>query len=299
MANDELVRLVAAIERHAPEDGISRTAVPGLIIARLANPSAPSALMVDPSLCLVAQGAKEVFLADEVYRYEPGQALLISVDLPISARVVEATPAKPCLAVRLSLDLSLVGELLADCPAEAERGPLARGVNVSPIEPGLLDAVGRLVALLDSPQTLGPLVPLVIREITYRVLIGPRGARLRQIATAGAPARQIARAIRWLQAHFADALSGESLARQAKMSLSGFHQHFKAVTGLSPLQYQKQLRLQESRRLMLGEGLDAAEAAYRVGYESPSQFSREYRRLFGTPPRRDVTALKAVPNTAG
>ncbi len=230
VANDELARLVAAIERHTPENGICLTSVQGLILARLVHPSAPSALMVDPSLCLVVQGAKEVFLADEVYRYEPGQAMLISVDLPISARVVKATPAKPCLAVRLSLDLSLIGELLADCPCEESRGPLERGVNVSPVEPQLLDAIGRLVALLDSPQTLGPLVPLVIREITYRVLIGPQGARLRQIVTAGAPARQIARAIRWLQAHFAESLTGEALARQAQMSLSGFHQHFKTVT---------------------------------------------------------------------
>jgi AraC-like DNA-binding protein len=294
MASMELARLVAAIERQTPTDGICVTAVPGLIIARLPHPSAPSALMVDPSLCLVVQGAKEVFLADEVYRYEPGQAMLISADLPISARVVEATPDKPCLAVRLSLDLALVGELLAECPDGESRGPLERGVNVNPVEPQLLDAVGRLVDLLDSPQTFGPLVPLVIREITYRILIGPQGARLRQIVTAGAPARQIARAIRWLQDHFADSITGEELARKARMSLSGFHQHFKTVTGMSPLQYQKQMRLQEARRLMLGEGLDASEAAYRVGYESPSQFSREYRRLFGTPPRRDVSALKAV-----
>ncbi len=163
---------------------------------------------------------------------------------------------------------------------------------MSLVEPQLLDAVGRLVALLDSPQTLGPLAPLVLREITYRVLIGPQGARLREIATAGAPARQIARAIRWLLDHFAEPLRGESLARQAQMSLSGFHQHFKTVTGLSPLQYQKRLRLQEARRLMRDEGLDAASAAFRVGYESPSQFSREYRRMFGAPPRQDVVSHK-------
>jgi AraC-like DNA-binding protein len=249
--------------------------------------------VVDPSLCIVAQGAKEVFLAGEVYRYDPAHSLLVSVDLPISARVVEASPTRPCLAVRISLNPSVVGELLADCPDDLPRGPLARGLDVRPVEPQLLDAVARLVALLDSPQTLGPLAPLVLREITYRVLIGPQGARLRQIAAAGAPAQQIARAIRWLRDHYADPLRGESLARQARMSLSGFHQHFKAVTGLSPLQYQKRLRLQEARRLMRDEGLDAASAAVRVGYESPSQFSREYRRMFGAPPRQDVAALQA------
>ncbi len=250
------------------------------------------ALVVDPSLCIVAQGAKEVFLAGEVYRYDPAHSLLVSVDLPISARVSEATPARPCLAVRLSFDLSVVGELIAECTDALPPGPPARGIDVSPVEPELLDAVGRLVALLDSPHTLRPLAPLVLREITFRTLLSTQGARLRQMATAGAPSQQIARAIRWLRDHFAEPLRGGALARQAQMSLSGFHQHFKAVTGLSPLQYQKQLRLQEARRLMLGEGLDAAEAAFMVGYESPSQFSREYRRMFGNSPRRDVASFK-------
>jgi AraC-like DNA-binding protein len=283
---------VAAIERHTPPDGVCDTAVPGLLLGRQPTPTDPIALVVDPSLCIVAQGAKEVLLAGEVYRYDPAHSLLVSIDLPISVRVVGASPARPCLAVRVSLDLSVVGELLAECPDGPPRGPLARGLDVSPVEPQLLDAVARLVALLDSPHTIGPLAPLVLREITYRVLIGPQGARLRQIAAAGPPGHQIARAIRWLRDHFTAPLRGESLARQAQMSLSGFHQHFKAVTGLSPLQYQKRLRLQEARRLMMGEGLDAASAAFRVGYESPSQFSREYRRMFGTPPRQDVDSAR-------
>jgi AraC-like DNA-binding protein len=292
MATDELTRLVAAIERHTPPDGICDTAVPGLLLARQPAPTDPITLVVDPSLCIVAQGAKEVFLAGETYRYDPAHSLLVSVDLPISARVVEATPARPCLAVRVSLDLSVVGDLLADCPDTPPPGPPARGLDVRPVETQLLDAVGRLVALLDKPRDIAALSPLVLREVTYRVLTGPQGAQLRQIAATGAAAQRIARVIRWLKDHFADPLRVESLARQARMSLSGFHQHFKAVTGFSPLQYQKRLRLQEARRLMLGEGLDAAEAAFRVGYESPSQFSREYRRMFGAPPRKDVTALK-------
>ena len=293
MATDELARLVAAVERHAPADGVCDTAVPGLLLARQPTPTDPIALVVDPSLCIVAQGAKEVFLAGEVYRYDPAHSLLVSVDLPISARVVEASPGRPCLAVRLSFDPSVVGELLADWPDAPPPGPPARGLDVRPVEPQLLDAVARLVALLDAPRTIGPLAPLVLREITYRVLAGPQGARLRQVAAAGAPAQRIACAVRWLKDHFVEPLQVESLARQARISLSGFHQHFKAVTGLSPLQYQKRLRLQEARRLMLGEGLDAAEAAFRVGYESPSQFSREYRRMFGAPPRQDVAALQA------
>ncbi|HET6573067.1 MAG TPA: AraC family transcriptional regulator [Fimbriiglobus sp.] len=298
MATDELTRLVAAIKRHAPTDGVCDTAVPGLIIARNPTPTDPRTLVVDPSLCIVAQGAKEVFLAGEVYRYDPAHSLLVSVDLPISARVVEATPARPCLAVRVSLDLAVVGDLLADCPDAPHPVPPARGLDVSPVESQLLDAVARLVALLDAPRDIAVLSPLVLREVTYRVLTGPQGARLRQIAAVGAPAQRIARAVRWLRDHFADPLRVESLARKARMSLSGFHQHFKEVTGLSPLQYQKRLRLQEARRLMLGGGLDVAEAAFRVGYESPSQFSREYRRQFGVPPRRDVAALKAEPQPA-
>jgi AraC-like DNA-binding protein len=299
VVSDGLARLVAALKRHTPPDGVCGTAVPGLIIARQPAPTDPIALVVDPSLCIVAQGAKEVFLAGEVYRYDPAHSLLVSVDLPISARVVEASPTRPCLAVRISLNPSVVSELLADCPDHLLPGPPGRGLDVSPVDPQLLDAVARLVDLLDAPQTVGPLAPLVLREITFRVLISPQGARLRQIAAAGAPAQQIARAIRWLRDHFADPLRGASLARQAQMSLSGFHQHFKSVTGLSPLQYQKRLRLQEARRLMRDEGLDAASAAFRVGYESPSQFSREYRRMFGTPPRRDVAALKVVAQISG
>lgn len=298
MATDELARLAAAVDRHAPPDGARSTAVPGLTLGRLSKPTDPAALVIGPSLCVVAQGAKEVFLAGEVYRYDPAHSLLVSVDLPISARVVEASPARPCLSARICFDLSVVSDLLADCSDAPPPGPSARGLDVRPVEPQLLDAVGRLVALLDAPRTIGPLAPLVLREITYRVLAGPQGARLRQIAAAGAPAHRIAGAIRWLRDRFADPLRVESLARQARMSLSGFHQHFKAVTGLSPLQYQKRVCLQEARRLMLDEGLDATSAAFRVGYESPSQFSREYRRLFGTPPRRDVAALKVAAQTS-
>src|SRR5581483_2032484 len=154
-----------------------------------------------------------------------------------------------------------------------------------------------LTALLDAPRDIDPLSPLVLREITYRVLTGPHGPRLRQVAAAGAPAQRVARAVRWLKDHFAEPLRVETLARRVRMSPSAFHLHFKAVTALSPLQYQKRLRLQAARLLMLGDGLDAAEAAFRVGYESPSQFSREYRRTFGTPPRRDVSALKAASRT--
>ena len=292
MIANELAKLAAAVERQTADDGAHDTAVPALRLYRTSAPSDLTAVVYEPSLCIVAQGAKEVILAGEVYRYDPAHSLLVSVDLPVSARVVEASPERPYLSVRVSLDSAVVGELLADDVVVPPLGSTARGLAVSPAEAPLLDAVGRLVCLLDSPRDVVPLAPLVLREVTYRVLAGPQGARLRQIASAGAPAQRIARAVRWLKDHFAAPLKIESLAKQVRMSPSAFHLHFKGVTAMSPLQYQKRLRLQEARRLMLGEGLDAAEAAFRVGYESPSQFSREYRRMFGAPPRRDVDALK-------
>jgi AraC-like DNA-binding protein len=290
----ELAKLVSAVESRTGADGVHETALPALGLSRLSAPSDCVAVVYEPSLCIIAQGAKEVLLADETYRYDPAHALLVSVDLPVTARVIEAAPDRPYLGIRIALDAAVVGELLADgmTPGAPGLDAPARGLAVSWLEPALLDAVTRLVTLLDSPQDIGPLAPLVLREITYRVLAGPHGCRLRQIASAGAPAQRIARAIRWLRDHFADPLRIESVARHVRMSPSAFHLHFKGVTAMSPLQYQKRLRLQEARRLMLGEGLDAAEAAFRVGYESPSQFSREYRRMFGAPPRQDVSALR-------
>lgn len=298
-AANELATLASTIGRQAGVDGAYDTAVPALTLYQFSAPSECAAVVYQPALCIVAQGAKEVLLAGETYRYSPAQSLLVSVALPVVARIVEASPSRPCLGVRISLDPAVVGELLADGMPAPPLGSPARGLALSSVERPLLDAVGRLVALLDSPRDIAALSPLVLREITYRVLTGPQGARLRQIASAGAPAQRIARAIRWLKDHFADPLRIETLAKYVGMSPSAFHLHFKGVTAMSPLQYQKQLRLQEARRLMMGEGLDAAEAAFRVGYESPSQFSREYRRMFGAPPRQDVAALKveAQPTT--
>ncbi len=299
METSELQTLASAIERHTGGDGVRDTAVPGLRLARTSAPSELAAVVYEPSLCIVAQGAKEVLLGGEAYRYDPAQSLLVSVDLPVAARVVEASTRRPCLMVRVGLDAAVVGELLADGLAAPPPGPPARGLGVTPAGVEVLNAVGRLVGLLGSPADVAALSPLVLREITYRVLTGPQGARLRQMASAGAPAHRIARAIRWLKDNFSEPLRVEELAGLVGMSASAFHLHFKGVTALSPLQYQKRLRLQEARRLMLGEGLDAAESAYRVGYESPSQFSREYRRTFGAPPRRDVAALRAEAQPAG
>jgi AraC-like DNA-binding protein len=293
VVRNNLTDLAALIERRTGTDGGHETAVPGLTLFRFSAPTDVSVVVYEPSLCVVAQGAKEVLLADETYRYDPAHSLLVSVDLPVAARVVEAAPGRPFLVARIAIDLAAVVELLADDIVPMRPGRPTRAIGVSPVEPPLLDAVCRLLSLLDSPQEIVPLAPLVLREITYRVLAGPHGSQLRQLAAAGAPAQRIARAIRWLKDNFAEPLRIEALAKHARMSPSALHLHFKHVTALSPLQYQKQLRLQESRRLMMSEGLDAGEAAFRVGYESQSQFSREYRRLFSSPPRQDISALKA------
>lgn len=293
MAGD-VKRLAAAVDRQVRADGLHPTAVPELSLMRFSAPSEPVPVVYEPSLCLIAQGSKRVELAGESYRYDPAHFLLVSVDLPVTGCVIEATRAEPYLGLKIALDAGVVGELVADGAACDTRGT-ARGLAVSPVEPVLLDAVVRLVGLGDAPRDAGALGPLVLREITYRLLTGDQGGRLRQIVAAGGPAQRIARAIRWLKDHFAEPLHVEALAREVRMSPSAFHQHFKSVTAMSPLQYQKRLRLQEARRLMLGGALDAAEAAFRVGYESPSQFSREYRRQFGAPPRRDVAALKGEP----
>ncbi len=299
MATKDLETLTALVERHTRSVGDHETAVPGLWLYRSSSPSAERAVVYVPSLCVVVQGAKEVVVGGEAYRYDPAQALLVSVDMPAVTRVAEAATKRPCLAVRIPIDPAVVGELLADGAATTPPGPPVRGMGVIHLGPPLLDAAGRLLSLLDAPHEIPVLAPLVLREIAFRLLTGPEGARLRQIAAASAPAQRIARAIRWLRDHFAEPLRIESLAKHVGMSPSAFHLHFKHVTALSPLQYQKRLRLQEARRLMLGKGLDAGEAAFRVGYESPSQFSREYRRTFGAPPRRDVAALQVEAQPAG
>ena len=289
----KLTTLTETVERHTRTDGDHETAVPGLWLYRSSTPSEEHAVVYVPSLCVVTQGAKEVVVGGQVYRYNPAQSLLVSVDMPALTHVAEATADRPCLAIRIPINPAVVGEFLADGSAIPPPGPPLRGLGVIDLEPPLLDAVGRLVGLLDAPREISALAPLVLREITFRLLTGPEGARLRQIASAGAPAQRIARAIRWLRDRFAEPLRIDTLAKHVGMSASALHLHFKHVTALSPLQYQKRLRLQEARRLMLGVGLDAAEAAFRVGFESPSQFGREYRRMFGAPPRQDVSAIKA------
>ncbi|HVK10687.1 MAG TPA: AraC family transcriptional regulator [Gemmataceae bacterium] len=296
---NELARLAAAVERLTGADGAYPTPVPGLTLHRASRPTGPQAVVYEPVLAIVAQGGKEVVLAGKKYRYDAAHSLLVSVDVPVTARVAEASPDRPCLVIRLAINPAVVGELLADGAPAGLSGPPDLALGVCPVEPPLLDAVTRLVSLIDCPRDVPILSQLALREITYRVLTGPQGPRLRQIAAAGAPAHRIAAAVRWLRDHLADPLRVEALARKVGMSVSAFHLHFKHVTTLSPLQYLKRLRLQEARKLMVAEGLDAAEAGFRVGYESPSQFGREYRRMFGQSPYRDVAAVRVESLPAG
>ena len=286
-------QMASLVSRHIQTDGIEETAIPELALFRASSVSERDATVYQPSLCIVAQGAKEVVVGEETYRYDPSSSLLVSVDLPATSRVVEASPKKPCLVVVIELDMALVGELLAKVWTLPTSNGSGRGVCLAPLDDQLISAVERLLALLDTPEDIETLAPLILQEITYRVMTGPQGARLRQIASAGAPAYRISKAIQWLRTNFTEPLSVDSLAKQVGLSTSALHQHFKNVTAISPLQFQKRLRLQEARRLLLAESIDAADAAYRVGYESPSQFSREYSRMYGAPPRKDIAALKS------
>ncbi|MDQ8758346.1 AraC family transcriptional regulator [Sphingosinicella sp. LHD-64] len=292
---DTLSEMAGLIARHAPVDGIHATPVDRLTLIRSSGPSLPSPGIYQPSLCLVASGAKRVTLGDRIYCYDASRYLIVTVDLPVLGHVIEATPDAPYLCVRLDLDLVTLGQLMIECGVSAPPPGFAPGLVVHDADPALLDAAVRLLRLLDRPGDIGVLAPLAEREILYRLLTGEEGLVLRHIATMQSRLAQVSRAITWIKRHFRTPFSVEAVAREAGMSPSALHAHFKAVTAMSPLQYQKQMRLQEARRLMLGQALDAASAGFEVGYESPSQFSREYRRLFGLPPSRDIVRLRAHP----
>ncbi len=242
---------------------------------------------------MIAQGSKEFLLGDSRYRYDPLHYLLVTVDLPYVGQVLEASKERPFLSLRLELAPTLVGEVLVEAGHASPRDSAdVRAIAVSPLDMHLLDAVVRLTRLLDSPAEAPVLMPLITREIIYRLLVGEQGGRLRHLALLGGYTPHIARAIERLRQDFDQPLRIEQMARELGMSVSGLHRHFKAVTALSPLQFQKRLRLLEARRLMLGEDLDAASAAYRVGYHDASHFNREYKSLFGVPPMRDMHRLR-------
>jgi AraC-like DNA-binding protein len=271
------------------------TAIPGLSLFRRSEPTQPESRMYEPRICLIAQGAKRVLLGDDTYVYGERHFLITSVNLPTVVQITKASREKPCLGLILKLDQREISQLMVDSNLPLSRPQQSsRGMATGEVTLPLLTAFQRLVDLLAEPKDIPILAPIIQREIFYRLLVGDQGARLRQIASAGSQSQQIARAIDWLKDNFTRPLRIDDLATQVNMSTSTFHHHFRTLTAMSPLQYQKWLRLNEARRLMLIENQDAATVAFQVGYESPSQFSREYGRLFGAPPLRDIISLRQM-----
>jgi len=286
---DELVERIA---RAIPEDGRVEP-LKGLTLHRSSLPTEPLHSVSHPSLCVIAQGSKEVHLGEHRYQYDPYHYLLVTADLPLVGQVLEASQERPYFSLILTLDSTVVSSVIVEAGHATPRSRTdVRAIDVSPLSSSLLDAVVRLVRLLDGPDEAPVFAPLITQEIVYRLLLGEQGDRLRHIAILDGESHRIARALKRLHEDFDQSIRIESLAEELGMSVSSFHHHFKAVTAMSPLQFQKQMRLQEARRLMLGEDLDAASAGYRVGYDDASHFNREYKRFFGLPPMRDVERLR-------
>jgi AraC-like DNA-binding protein len=296
---DTLARFAAAIARHAPVDGIHDTLLPGVRLVRSSSPTMPMPVLYERTVCLVAQGRKRAVLGTTAFVYDPAHYLVASVELPVTGSVIEASTERPYLCLSLDLDMVVLGDLALRHPsAEDARDGEDRGMALNRTTPELLDAALRLTQLLDTPADIDALAPLVTREILYRLLTGAGNRIVRRMARGDSRQNQIARAIVWLRAHYARDCRIDEMADVASMSRSTFHAHFKAVTSMSPLEFRTQLRMQEARRLMVAEGMDAASAGYRVGYESPSQFSRDYARLFGVPPGRDAGRLRETVGAA-
>ena len=288
----QLPELVALALRHAPADGVHGTAIPSLDLIRASAPAQRLPAVYEPGIVLVVQGRKQATLGHEVLHYDPLHLLVVSVTMLPLGQVVQASPERPYLCLRLAADPRELGALVLEMPAAPVATPPGRGLNVARVSAPLLDAMLRLLRLLDSPQDAAVLAPLARREIFYRVLTGELGPRLRALSAAESHTQRIGRAIELLKRRYAEPVRIDDVAQAAAMSASSLHQHFKQVTSMSPLQYQKMLRLHQARQLMLSDGLDAAAAGHRVGYESPSQFSREYRRLFGAPPKADAAVVR-------
>jgi AraC-like DNA-binding protein len=286
--------LIERITRSVPDDGVIQV-LEGLFLARASAPLGLIHALVKPCFCVIAQGSKAFLLGDSRYNYDPDHYLIATLEMPLFSQILEATPEQPYLSLRMDLTPSFVESVIE----EAGQGSLSsnaevRAMDVSRLDVNLQDAVVRLIRLLDTPAEAPVLMPLIQREIVYRLLRGEQSARLRHLADQGNSAPHIARVVEWIQEDFDKPLHIEDLARRLGMSVSGLHHRFKAVTAMSPLQYQKRLRLQEARRLMLSEDLDATSAAYRVGYNDPAYFNREYKSLFGVPPIRHVQRLRVM-----
>lgn len=286
--------LVERIARAIREDGTVEP-LKGIHLLRFSSPNEPLHSISEPAFSVIAQGSKELYLGEEHYRYDPYHYCLGTLELPVTSRIIEASTERPYLCFRLELDPILVGSVMTELGYTAPPKPSdVKAINVTLLDADLLDAVVRLVRLIENPAEAQILAPLVKREIVYRLLMGKQGDRLRHIAVLSGYSPPIARAIERLQKDFDQPLRIDDIASELGMSASGFHHHFKAVTSMSPLQFQKRLRLQEARRLMLGDGLDATSAASRVGYHNAAHFNREYKSLFGLPPMRDVERLRGT-----
>ena len=284
--------LAERIENIVQKDSIIEP-LPGLRLTRSTESTERVHAVSKPCFCVIAHGAKEIFLGEKMYRYDSEHYLLATIEVPLTGRVVEASKENPYLALRLELDPVLVGSVMVEAALPSPSGTRdAKAVVISTLDSGLLDSTLRMVRLLDSPGESRVLLPLIKREIVFRLLTGEQGARLRHIPMQGGYSNRIADAVDRLRKNYHKPLRVEVLAKEMGMSASGFHHHFKTVTDMSPLQFQKQLRLQEARRLMLGENLDAASAGYRVGYDDPTHFSKDYKRLFGLPPASDAERLR-------
>jgi AraC-like DNA-binding protein len=285
--------LASAIRRFAQTDGDRNTAILALTLHRRRAPTEPLHCIYNLGLGVVAQGGKQVLLGGQSIDYGPGQSMLATIDLPVVSHVTRASVREPFLGMMLTLDARSILQMASEMDLPQPRRDYAyRSISIETLDAALLDALVRLVKLLDEPALIPRLAPLVQQEITIRLLTGPHGPELRHLVTVGSPSQQIAKAVAWLKQNFVQALHVDDLADRAHMSPSTFRQHFRAITGSSPLRFQKQLRLQEARQLMLNQNIDAGRAGGHVGYESVSQFSREYSRLFGAPPQRDVRRLR-------
>ena len=294
MASPLAEALLRYTERQTGESPFL-TAIPGLAVMRSDHPKPPSHILSGPAVCLVAQGAKWGNFGGQQLEYRAGQALVIGVETPSVGRVFEAKPGAPCLVLMFELDLSVLREVAQTLePSPDVSGPPRRGVFVTAFDGPLADCALRLARLLETPQAVPALHPGIMREICYWLLVGPQGGDIARLAVKTGPSRHVTDALRSLRDRFRDTVRVEDLAEIAHMSVSAFHRQFKALTSYTPLQYQKQLRLLEARRLMVAHGANVETAAFEVGYESPSQFSREYARLFGAPPKRDVQRLQTA-----
>jgi AraC-like DNA-binding protein len=287
--------LAERVAKGTPADGVHATAFAPLALTRASEVGAALPAVLAPSLCIVVQGRKRAFVGNQTYQYDPFNYLLVSLSLPVRSQIIDASPERPYLCIRLDIDMREVGRLLLETKAEpAPPAPASAPLYVARMTSDLTEVLLRLLRLLDTPDDLPMLGPLAMREIWYRLLRGDMGPRLRTLTEADGAVQRISRAIQLLQKHFKETLRIQDLAEVAHMSPSTFHARFKAVTDMSPLQFQKHLRLHEARRLMMIGEIDAAEAGHLVGYESPSQFSREYRRLFGAPPRREIASRRGA-----